>query len=367
MKKYLNLSWCLLLVLGFSSCDTDDDGMRDEPRNIGGYATLSDSHISVFDTNEDLGINFFTAEGVTAQTVEILQDGTVIGTGTASGETGSFNTSILGELEADSYPVRIRTTYSNGNVSEDPFSVSVDHAVSLGDNPTETTMDSLSSVELSYELSTFGATVDDVTLSVKKGSEETYQETALDLSTEEGTVGMSEIDLAGLGIDLAVHDTLYYQFTATSGSLSDSAESYVAVIPKAFTNSNSATLSNSGSDELDLATGEVSADAGEIAFLDPKGFVATAGSDISFVKVSDDFWETADVLSTKEAFEAGTPVTSVTPVAAGDVYVYEVSRVVEDEDGNTETLTYYGVIQIGDIVVVNDTVTSFDLEYMEGR
>lgn len=368
MKKYLNISWSLLLVLGLSSCEVEDDDIRDEPVNIGGYAVLSDNHISVFDTNEDLGINFFTAEGVTVESVEILQGGTVIGTATVSGETATFNTSIFGELEADSYPVRIRTTYSNGNVSEDPFTVSVDHAISLGDNPTETTMDSLSTVELSYEVSTFGATVDDVTLSVKEGSEGTYQATGLDLSTEEGTVVVSDIDLAGLGIALAVNDTLYYQFTATSGTLSDSAESYVAIVPKAFTNSNSATISNDAdADELDLATGEVSADAGEIVFLDPRGFAATADSDITFVKVTEDFWASADVLSAKEAYEAGVAVSSVTPVADGEVYVYKVTRDVEDEDGNVETLTYYGVIQIGDVVVVNDTVVSFDVEYMEGR
>lgn len=232
MKKYLNLSCCLLLALGFVSCNIDDEITIEQRGDIGGYAYLMDNSVSVFDTNEDLTIKIFNAEGVTAQSVDILQDGEVIGSGTVSGETATFNTSILGALETGSYPVRIRTTYSNGKTSEDAFTVSVDHAIFLGENPTEATMDSISSVELSYEVSTFGANVDDVTLSVKEGSESSYQATGLDLPTSEGTVEISEIDLAGLGINLAVNDTLYYQFTATSGALSDSAESHVAIVPK---------------------------------------------------------------------------------------------------------------------------------------
>ncbi|MGB7843853.1 MAG: hypothetical protein WBL21_13740 [Salinimicrobium sp.] len=228
MKKYLNLSWCLLLVLGFSSCDTDDDGMRDEPTDIGGYAYPSQRSITFFDVNEDLNINFFTAEGVTAQTVEILEDGTVIGTGTVSGETGSFNTSILGDLEPGSYPLRIRTTYSNGNVSEDPFTVSVGHPVNLGeDNPMEVTMDELSSVELEYEVSTFGAAIDEVLLMLKKNDAGTYMDSGVTLE-ESGTVELSETNYQDL--NLAVNDTLYYKFTAESGSLMDEAESYIVII-----------------------------------------------------------------------------------------------------------------------------------------
>lgn len=228
MKKYLNLSWCLLLVLGFASCDSDDD-VRDQPRNIGGYAYPTDRHITVFDTNADLNIDLFTAEGVTAQSVEILQDGAVIGTGTISGETASFNSSIFGAIEAsDSFSLRVRTTYSNGEVSEDPFSVSVDHAIELGDNVTETTLDSLSMRTLDYSVSTFSATVDAVNLMLKKNSAGTYADSGVTgLPTDEGSVKVSDTNYATLL--LTPGDTLYYQFTATSGSLSDSASSYIAI------------------------------------------------------------------------------------------------------------------------------------------
>ena len=388
MKKYLNLSWCLLLVLGFSSCEVEDDEIRDEPVDIGGYAVLADDHISVFDTNEDLSVEFFTAEGVTVESVEILQGGEVIGTATVSGETATFSSSIFGAFEFEdedgvihdtgSFPIRIRTTYSNGEVSEDPFSVSVDHAITLGDNPTETTMDSLSTRVLEYEVSTHAATVDDVTLMLKKNEDGTYADSGLgSLSTDGGSVEISETNYETLG--LTVGDTLYYKFTASSGSLTDSAESYLAVIPKDFQTSHSAELSSDLTmNQLNLWTGEVTADGdadGEIAFLDPAGFTVINDADISFVPVPDDYFEGADVLSAKELYQAGvtagTDVTSATNLTQGDTFVYSTTRPVLDEDGEPtgETVTVYGVITVDSVTtttVDGETVTTLDLSFAEG-
>lgn len=360
MKKYLNLSWCLLLVLGLASCDTEDDYL--ETKNIGGYATLSDRSITVFDINEDLTIDFFTAEGVTPQSVEILQGGEVIGSGTVSGETATFNTSVFGNLEPGSYPIRIRTTYSNGNVSEDSFSVSVGNAIALGDNPAETNMDDLASVELSYEVSTFGANVDDVMLEVKEGSEGTYQNTTLDLSTEGADVPLSSIDFDALGIDLQVEDTLFYRFTATSGSLTDSASSSLAITPKAFTTSGSGTLSS----DAELSDLEF-----DLQYLDPTGFQVVSGSDLDFVKVSDDYFENVNegVISAREAYQAGVPTTSTVNVESGDVFVYRATRTIENEDGTTEEVTVYGIIKISNVTTVTvdgETTVSYTVDYAEG-
>lgn len=380
MKTYFKyISLCLVLAIGFASCESDD-GYREDPVDLEGYAYLSNRSISRFDRNSDLSIKLQTAEGVTAETVEILQGGEVIGTATVSGETASFNTSILGNFvftdedgvvhETGSYPIRIRTTYSNGNVSEDPFTVSVGKAISLdSDNPTTTTMDSLSNVSLSYEVSTFSATVDNVSLMLKKNTDGTYIESGVDLSTEEGTVVLSETNYEDL--DLQINDTLFYKFTATSGTLTDEVVSRVVITPKAFTNSNSVTLSDDMSmNELNLATGEMFAEGseeGEIRFLEPTGFEVINDADIEFVMVDEEFFDDADVLSAAAEFALGTPVTSVTDLENGDVLVYRVTREVEDEDGNTETLTYYGVMRIGNVTVVNGEAVSFEIDYAEGR
>jgi len=375
--KYWGLS--LFLAAGLTSCESDEaDYQEDATADIGGYARVTDRSISRFDRNSDLNINLFTAEGVTAETVEIVQGGSVIGSANVSGETASFNTSILGDFtfpnadgvdqQTGSYPLRVRTTYSNGQTSEDPFTVNVGKVISLGDNATETTMDSLSSVTLDYEVSTFSADVDDVLLELKKNSDGTYTDSDVDLDTEDGSVMLSETNYTDL--DLDVNDTLYYRFTATSGSLNDVTSGQVAIIPKAFTNTNSATISNDlMMNQLNLGSGEVTADGtegGEIRFLEPTGFEVIEGSNIDFVQVDEDFFDDADVLSARAAYENGTAMESFTNLENGDTFVYRTTRDVEDEDGNSETFNFYGVFQIGNVTVVDGIVVSFDIDYAEG-
>ena len=378
------MSLCLVVALGISSCEPAEDDIRPEPRALGGYAHLPNRTISPFDQNEDLSINLFTAEGVEVESVEILQDGEeVIGDATVSDETASFNASILGdfyeenddgELEmVESFPIVIRTNYSNGNVSEDPFTVSLNPAISLGEITTETTLDSIASDTLRYDVSTLSATVDDVSLFFKKNEDGTYTDTGLDLSIDEDSVAIGETNFEEL--DLATNDTLFYKFRATSGSLTDEVESYIAILPKDFQSSYSVTLSEDSSiNQLDLAAGEISADGeedAEIRFLEPTGFEVTEGTDLKFVEVNDDFYENADVLSAREAYEDGIPITSATNLENGDVFVYKVIREVEieDEDGNvvTETKTFYGVLRIGSFTVVDGDVVSYEIDYFEGR
>jgi hypothetical protein len=380
MKKYIKpLGLSLIIAFGFASCETEDDGFNYDLTDLGGYATLSDNSITRFDRNSDLSIKLFTAESVSVESVEIVQGGSVVGNATVSGETATFNSSILGEYtfpdddgvdqETGSFPINIRTTYSNGNVTNDPFSVAVGKAISLEDNPSATTMDSLSSVELGYDVSTFSAGVDMVTLELKKNSEGTYVNSDTDLSTDGASVKLSETNYADL--DLGVNDTLYYRFTANSGSISDVVSSQVAITPKAFQNSNSVTLSKDlGINQLNLQTGAISADGvagADIRFMEPTGFEVIDGSGASFVKAENDFdMENADVLSTKAAFEDGDMVTSATNLEDGDVFIYKDTRDIEDEDGNVETEDFYGTFKIGNVTSVNGNVVSFDIEYSDG-
>ncbi|CAL67802.1 hypothetical protein [Christiangramia forsetii] len=378
MKKYLKLaSLSVLIAVGLTSCEADDDGYRDDPTEIGGYATLSDRSISRFDRNSDLNINFFATEAVSVESVEIIQGGSVVGNATVSGETATFNTSILGDFtfpdddgvdqQTGSYPIRIRTTYSNGEVSEDPFTVGVEKVISLGDNATETTMDSLSAVTLNYEVSTFSANVDDVMLELKRNSDGTFIDSDVDVATDGGSVMLSETNFADL--NLGVNDTLFYKLTATSGNLTDITSGQVAITPKAFTNSNSVTLSDDLTmNQLDLATGAISGDGedngADIRFLDPTGFEVIDGSDVSFVKLDEDF--DADVLTARAAYEDGDTITSATDLENGDIFVYKDTRDVEDEDGNIETQNFYGIFRIGSVSVVDGNAVSFDIDYSDG-
>jgi|25_taG_2_1085351.scaffolds.fasta_scaffold02345_3 hypothetical protein len=381
MKKYLKpISLSLIIAFGFASCDTDDEAFDNELVDLGGYATLSDNSISRLDRNTDLNIKLFTAEGVSVESVEILQDGSVIGSATVSGETATFNSSILGDFtftdedgaiqETGEYPITIQSMYSNGNMTNDPFTIEVNKAISLGeDNPSVTTMDSLSSVELTYEVSTFSAGIDEVTLEFKKNNDGTYADSDMDLSTDEGTVELSETNYEDLG--LGVNDTLYYRFTAASGDLTDVVSSHVAITTKDFQNSNSVTLSKDlNMNQLNLQTGVISADGTEnadIKFMEPTGFEVISDSEVSFVKADNDFdLEEADVLSARAAFENGNEITSATSLVDGDLFIYKDTREIEDEDGNIETQDFYGVMEIGNVNSVNGNVVSFDIEYSDG-
>lgn len=365
------MSFCLLAALSLSSCDTED-GYLPDPTNIGGYSYLSQRTISPFDTNTDLNIKIFTDDGVTAESIDVLEDGQVIGTAQVSGETATFNTSNLDSVATgkESWSVRLRTTLSNGNVAEDPFTISVSDAVSVsGDNASEAILNSLDTTSVTYETFTRSATIDGVDLMLKKNSDGTYMDSGADVSADGGTVVLGDTNYDQL--NLQVHDTLYYKFVATSGDLSAEAESYIEIIPNAFSNENTVVLHDDTTmNQLNFATGKITADGdttGEVAFMSPTGFEAVNSSDIQFVEVTTDgFFDTADLDKAKEAFDAGSPVTSVSNLESGDVYVYKVTRDVTDEDGNTETMTYYGVMKIGDVTVVNGTAVSFEIHYFEG-
>lgn len=374
--KYLSLCFLAATLL---SCEDDEAVI--ETREVGANAVLADNHISVLDRNEDVTIELFS-NNVNFETVSIEDgDGNQITTATVSDGVATFNTSAIGDeaFEDGSFDFRIVSTLSNGEILDDPASISIDHAISLDDNPTTASADTYAAVELGYAVSTFAATVDEVNLSVKEGSETTYQPTALELSTEEGTVELGDIDLAGLGITLEVGDTLYYQFTAMSGELSDSAESYVAIVPKDFQTSHSATLSSDLTmNQLNLMTGELSADgdeSGEIAFVEPAGFTVIGDSDLTFVLAPDSYLENADVLSAKEFFEAGVSagegLTTVTDLSKGDTYIYSTTRAELDEDGEPtgETVTVYGVITVESVTTTTTDgveVTTIDLSFWEG-
>ncbi len=380
MKKYFKyLSFGLLAAISLSSCDAEDD--LPQSTDVGGYSYLSQRSITAFDTNADLNINIFTAQGVTAQSIEVMQNGQVIGNADISGETASFNTSNLDSVATgkDSWPVKLKTTFSNGNVSEDSFTISATDVITLdGDNPSEVTMDSLSTVSLSYDTFTRSATIDDMSLWLKKNSDGTYTDSGVDVSVDGGTINLSSTNYDQLNLD--VNDTLYYQFNANSGSLSASAESYITIVPKAFTSSNSATLSSDlEMNQLNLQSGEITADGdanGEIAYLAPAGFTVVNSADISFVPAPSDYFDNADVLSAKQLFEAGatsgTDVTSVTNAAQGDTYVYKATRAVLDADGNPtgETTVVYGVIKVENVTTTTtngNTVTTLDLSVSEGQ
>ncbi|WP_423818179.1 hypothetical protein V5739_10730 [Salinimicrobium sp. TIG7-5_MAKvit] len=374
MKQQLKyLSLCFLAV-GLWSCD-DDEALIDT-REVGANAVLVDRNISVLDQNEDVTIELFT-NNVEFESITIEDgDGNVLTTASIGDGTATFSTSELGDFKfgddndevTGTYDLRIVSMLSSGEVLNDPASINVDHAIELSEVDEITYLDPTSDEDetvLGYSVSTFNAPIDDFMLEWKKNEAGTYVEADdITLSPEEGEIDLAKLDYEAY--DLAPGDTLYYRFTATSGSFQDQVVTSVVVVPQMFNSSESATISNDATaSQFSFTTGENYAEGsseGEITFTEVEGFEVVNDALISFVEVTEeDFFSTVDLMDAREAFEDGTPVTSVPNVEAGDVFVYKTTRTVEGEE-----VVVYGIIKVGDVTVVNGTAVSFEIEYKEG-
>jgi hypothetical protein len=379
MKKHFkSISLCILIAVGFSSCETDDNSLP--PTDLGGYAHLTDRTISLFDTNADLNLNLITKSGVTVDAVEIQQDGAVIANAVVSGETASFNSSTLGEfvfLDDDdveqptgSFPVFVSSTLSNGKTSGDPFTINVVDAISFDEKPGSVKfMDSTTTI-LSYETFTHSAIIDAVTLSWKKNKAGTYTESDLVLDVDGDEINLADIDYTAF--DAKVNDTLYYKFVAKSGALKQEIVAKIAILPQSFGAATNATLSpEAGMNEFNLGSGEyaIEGETGEMSFTAPSGF----GLAVDFVKATvptgmtaEEYFNNTDLMVAEAAYEEGTKITSVDNVSDGDVYIYKVTRTITDEDEVEADFVFYGIIKIDNTIVVNGTANSFEFKYAEG-
>jgi len=132
--------------------------------------------------------------------------------------------------------------------------------------------------------------------------------------------------------------------------------------PVGFSRSFTADLSNDTSaNQLNLSTGEVLSETnenGEIKFLSPVGFEVANNTDLSFVKIDASYFGNVDVLTTKELFEEGDNETSLNNLEKGDTFAYKIDR----EEG-----TMYGILQVTEVTVVNETSTTITLSYSEGK
>jgi len=379
MKKHFkSISLCILIAVGFSSCTKEDN--RLDPTDVGGYASLTDRTISVFDTNAELNLNLFSKSGVSVDAVEIQQDGAVIANAVVSGETATFNSSSLGAFvfvdedtishDTGDFPLFISSTLSNGNKAGDPATISVVDAISFDEEPESVKfMDSTTTI-LSYTTFTQSAVIDSVTLYMKKNEAGTYTMSDLALDVEGDEINLADIDYAAL--NAKPNDTLYYKFVASSGSLNQAIVAKIAILPQSFGAATNAILSTTtGMNEYNLDSGEyaIAGETGEIRFKDPSGFELAN----DFVKVTDlmgmtpeEYFNNSDLMMAESAYDSGAKVSSVANVNEGDIFVYKITRQITNEDDVVEDFVFYGIIKVDSTTVVNGTVNSFNFKYAEG-
>lgn len=232
MKKSIRIfAFGLLLTSVLLSCDHEDFADRSDVRTISGYANLTDRKISIFDNDATLNLKLFKENStVSFDKIDIVLDSVTSTTAAVTNDTtAAFNSSFLGALKVTSYGVTINSTLSNGNITKDNFTINSVNPVSISkDNVKKSGLDTLGTVPIDYSTYTFSAPKNNVVLSLKKNKGGTYTASgAGQLDVNGGTVLLKDTNYKGL--NLAAKDSLYYQFTITSGTKSSDAAGYIVV------------------------------------------------------------------------------------------------------------------------------------------
>jgi len=388
LKIFFILPICVLI-----SCN-EDEGEIDYA-DLGANIVLNTSSISNLDENHTIEFSIITADDVTVTDMEV-EIGTTTVNASLSGDTATFNSSLFGTLnrfkvddpetsqdeskeKISSVEANTISTLSNGNPYSKDFTVKITKALSLEKGLDAIVYNTAVEDTLIFEASTKSAIIDNISLEWKNGKEGTYAPTtplgsALNVNGDE--IIFTNFTNASYGYNLKVKDTLYYRFIATSGTLTDSLETYMPIISQTFETSTKVSLSSDiTKNKLNLDTATFYTDTntadGEIKFKSPTGFEKEGTTAIDFVKVGDlsgesDYYNTVDKLFTEKdlliaqrLYDDGIKLTEVSEVENGDLYIYKIIRDV----------TEYGMIKIGDIVSTNGgtTLTEISIEFGEAE
>ncbi|MEL0652937.1 hypothetical protein V6246_16060 [Algibacter sp. TI.3.09] len=388
LKIFFILPICVLI-----SCN-EDEGEIDYA-DLGANIVLNTSSISNLDENHTMEFSIITADDVTVTDMEVAI-GTTTVNASLSGDTATFNSSLFGTLnrfkvddpetsqdeskeKISSVEANTISTLSNGNPYSKDFTVKITKALSLEKGLDAIIYNTTVEDTLIFKASTKSAIIDNISLEWKKGKEGIYAPTtplgsALNVNGDE--IIFSNFTDASYGYNLTVKDTLYYRFIATSGTLTDSFETYIPIVSQTFESSNKVTLSSDlTKNKLNLGTAtfytDSNTDEAEIKFKSPTGFETEGTTDIDFVKVGDlsgesEYFNTIDklfaekdLLIAQRLYDTGTKETEVTDATNGDLYIYKITRDV----------TEYGMIKIGDVVSTNGgtSLTEINIEFGEAE
>ncbi|MWW26374.1 hypothetical protein [Algibacter lectus] len=374
LKIFFILPICILI-----SCN-EDEGEIDYA-DLGANVILKTSSISNLDENHTMEFSIITADDVIVTDMAVTKGANTVNAN-VSAETATFNSSLLGTLignEEDGIDINVVSTLSNGNPYSKDFTVKITKALSLEKGLDAIIYDTAVEDTLIFEASTKSAVIDNISLEWKKGKEGTYAPTTplgSPLNVDGDTIIFTNFTDTSYGYNLAVKDTLYYRFIATSGTLTDSLETYIPIISQTFDTSSKVILSSDlTKNKLNLDTATFYTDTNnedaEIKFKSPTGFEKEGTTDIDFVKVGDlsgesEYYNTIDklfaekdLLIAQRLYDAGTKETEVTDATNGDLYIYKITRDV----------TEYGMIKIGDVVSTNGgtSLTELNIEFGEAE
>ena len=366
-------------LLGIS-CTSDDDAVTPL---LDVVAVFEDSPISRFDTNTTLNIRFESVlEGQKVESAAVFDTLQKLGDVTLNGNTGTFNTSILPPFEfgkekkkTGTFDTRVTYQSTRGNTTTIRIPIEVVNPLTITKEVASTPYKSNDPENfIVFETFTKEAPIDAVTAQWSINSEEEYQDTGLVFSVNKDSINLNDREYITYGLQPG--DTLHYRLTITSGTRSEDVETSIVLTRPKFNSANedmqiSNDLTTNGynlatASNVNRATEEGQA---EIVFEAPQSIRATADTSIEFVRVAlpngstvRSYFEDSDVLREMEIFERGAKTSAIVNARQDDLYVYRIIR----GEGN-EAQTYFGLIRIGNVTVVNNELTTISFTYQEAE
>ncbi len=414
MKKYIKQIILLALVVSFASCEDDVE----IPMTQGGGNITNPGSISRLDNAVPLTFKIITQEGVAATAIEVYRNtagstakpivlGAKVSDATigADGKTAVYNSSTLGSFDVfpvtgsdgtvtltgktGTFPLAVKTTFSNGTMSITPYVQTIAKGIvwktinSDGDPVTNATsgvtsfkLNDPKSVNIRFAAVKKAETT--ISSIVGQWSKNGGAYTDLPLTFENNT-SVQKVDVANIPYStyggLVAGDAITYKFIVTAGTQSDFITTKITVADQVFGGSSAGSISQDAAmNEFSFATGknyEAGNKAGEIEFMADYGIMATATSGITFVVNSGLDYSEANLFDAKAAYNAGTPVTSVTDLAVSKVLLYKITRKVNmgsTDEPDFQNVTYYGLMEVSELTLVTTAtaIQGVKFEYKEG-
>ncbi len=392
MKTLIKSIFVASIIVSAYSCSDDDEVSGATGTRAGATVRLADSEITIFDVNKELTLNLsgedqissisIIKEGQDFEDGETFSEDESIGSATVSGEVATFNSSTLmpfifpGKEEGDTKSTGsfdLDITYEGATISPAVVrqTITVGNVVAVTQEVASVIVNDTMTSTIKFNAATAGATINNFVVTVSDQDGVLLDDISNEFELDNNAVSDSIVITRGTYItDYAQTkgDTLTYSFTASSGALSQTVETKVAIVPQPLGEPTDGSFKNDDTEnQFNLLTGETSIDdafSGDIDFVGAQGFGAISNTvdgetytvDIQFVKLSitgeEDYLDYNDVEQAKVDFDAGAASSSV-QVQNGDIYVYKVVRNVGTEEDPVVLKDFYGAILVGDVVVTN--------------
>lgn len=390
MKNIIKLITFGVFIFTLSSCD--DKELPYEFVDLGANVIIKDKSITVFDRNEKLDILIFTKSGIGVNSIQLkkivrdnngkITNKNTIDNAQINGNTATFNAVTLAPYDQfgkdkderyGKFELELLSTLSNGKTINNKSEVSVGKALKFKEeiesieyeNPYNYKDKNGNTINkrIIYKVSTAQADIDAITLEWKNKKGGTYAAIAKPLKIKGDTIDLKKtLEYKNAPYNLKIGDTLYYKFTLKKGSIEESHESKVAIVTQPMLTSSSNTLSNIEK-FYNFSKESKKEDGAEITYVNPQGFKAAAANNIKFVKsplIGDDasaYYDNGGLFEAKRDFESGSATNTVSGVTKGDVYIYKIER---------KSISYYGLIKIGNIVNTGTANETLDISFKEG-